>query len=77
MAEKWVKQERQCMCEQYTEEHLLQCCSGEAISITHSVCVSVALVIQHAMSMHHMVIGGMHCSVFQQCLINGMIKKKK
>ena len=29
------------------------CCSGKAISITYSECVSVALVIQHAMRMRH------------------------
>ena len=29
------------------------CCSGGAISITHSECVSVALGIQHAMCMCH------------------------
>jgi hypothetical protein len=29
------------------------CCSGRAISITYSKCVFVALVIQHAMHMHH------------------------
>jgi hypothetical protein len=29
------------------------CCSGKAISITHSECVFVALGIQHAMRMHY------------------------
>jgi hypothetical protein len=29
-----------------------QCYRGEAISITHSECVSVALIIQHAKRMH-------------------------
>ena len=32
------------------------CCHGKAISITYSECVFVALVIQHAMHMHHIVI---------------------
>jgi len=63
MADKWVKQERHCVCTRNTEQHLHHCCSGKAISITYSVCVSVAIVIQHAMSMHHMVTGGMHCSI--------------
>jgi hypothetical protein len=33
-----------------------RCCSGEAISITYSECVFVALSIQHVMSMSHVVI---------------------
>jgi hypothetical protein len=32
------------------------CCGGKAIRITYSKCVSVALVIQHAMRMRHIVI---------------------
>jgi len=32
------------------------CCHGKAISITYCECVFVALVIQHAMYMHHIVI---------------------
>jgi hypothetical protein len=32
------------------------CCSGQALSITHSDSVSVALVIQHAIHMRHIVI---------------------
>ena len=32
------------------------CCSGNAVSITYSECVFVALVIQHAMQMCHIVI---------------------
>jgi len=63
VADKWVKQERYCMCKHNTEEHLQHCCSGKAIGITYSVCMSVALVIQHAMCVHHMVIGGMYFSV--------------
>ena len=33
-----------------------RCCHGKAISITYCECVFVALVIQHAMYMHHIVI---------------------
>jgi len=36
-----------------------RCCSGKAISITYSECVFLALGIQHAMHMHHIVICGL------------------
>jgi hypothetical protein len=32
------------------------CCRGKAISITYSECMSVALVISHAMRMHHIIL---------------------
>ena len=35
------------------------CCRGKAINITHSECASVALGIQHAMCMRHIVICGL------------------
>jgi hypothetical protein len=38
------------------------CCSGKAISITHSECVLVALVILHAIRMSHVVICGLSAS---------------
>ena len=34
------------------------CCSGKAITITYSECVSVALVIQHEMRMRHIGLSG-------------------
>jgi hypothetical protein len=35
------------------------CCSGKAISIKYSECVFVALVIQHAKRMRHIIICGL------------------
>ena len=48
---------------------------GKAISITYSVCVSVALVIRHAMRVRLIVICGLAgCTIFfPQYLINGTI----
>jgi hypothetical protein len=37
------------------------CCSGKAISITYSQCVSVALCIQHAMCMPHIIVSSAAC----------------
>ena len=56
-------QERQSTCKRNTQARSCNhCCSGNTISITYSECVSVALVIQHAMHMRHIVIYGLPLS---------------
>ena len=51
------KQERKCTYKRNTEAYFRNlCCRGKAISITHSECVSVALVIQHAKSMRRIIL---------------------
>jgi hypothetical protein len=53
--------------------------SGKAASITYSECVSLALIIQHAMHMSHIVISGLPgCTIFfSHYLINGTIIEYK
>ena len=54
------KKDRQCMYKHNNGVCLCyHCSSGKAISITYSECVSVALVIQHATYMHHIVTCGL------------------
>ena len=42
-----------------------QCCSGKQISITYSECVFVALGVQHAMRMHHIILSSVACQALQ------------
>jgi hypothetical protein len=54
------------------------CCSGKATSITQSLCVFVALGIQRAMRMHHVICGLPRFRIFFPLfLINGTIFGKK
>ena len=52
------------------------CCSGKAISITYSECVSVAVYIQNAKRMHHSVFCCLSgCNIVPRYHKNGTIKK--
>ena len=55
------------------------CCSGKAVIITHSECVTVALGLQHAMGMRHIVICGpvLFYNIFPYYLLSGKILEKK
>jgi len=78
MAEKWVKQEKQCMCKRNTEDHLHHCCSGKAISITYSVCVcSHSYPACNVLAPYGHLWHALLYPVFQHCLIKGMIFRKK
>jgi hypothetical protein len=51
-----------------------QCWSGKAISITYSECVSVALAIQHAKHMRHIILSSVvytNLPFYSHYLING------
>jgi len=46
------------------------CCSGKTISITQPVCLFVALFIQYAMRMHHIILPSVAChSVQYSCTL--------
>ena len=75
-----VKRDRQLTHKSNIEAHRRNhCCSGKAIGIAYSECVSVALVIQHAMRMRHIVICGLSgCKIFfPHYLINDTNLEKK
>jgi hypothetical protein len=59
-SDRMYKQERQCTCKRNVEAlSYKHCCSGKAISITYSECVSVALDIQHAKCMHRIILSSL------------------
>ena len=53
------RQDRHCTYNVTMRRPCNHCCSGKVISITYSECVSIALCIQHAMRMRHIVICGL------------------
>jgi purine-cytosine permease-like protein len=55
------------------------CCRGKTKIITYSVCLSVALGIQHANSLRHIVISGVSVStvLFTHCLVNSTTYVKR
>jgi hypothetical protein len=54
-----LKPNRHCTYNNTEECSYNQCCGGKATIIANNEHVSVALVIQHAMHMHHIVICGL------------------
>ena len=59
------KNDRQCTYECNSDARSLNhCCRGKTLSVTYSECVSVALVIEHAMCMRRIVICGLTVPYF-------------
>jgi len=60
------KQDRKCTSERNIEARsCYHYFSGTTISITYSLCVFVALVIQHAMRMRHIILSSVACRAVQ------------
>jgi len=56
------KQEMQCMYKHNIKVRPCNiCCCGKAVPITYSECVSVALVIQHAVCIYHIILPSVAC----------------
>jgi hypothetical protein len=53
------------------------CCSGKAMSVTYSECVSLALGIQHAMRIRHFILSSVCTIFFPRYFINGTIYEKR
>jgi hypothetical protein len=75
-------QERQCMYIQHNTEARSRnhCCRGQAVSITYSECVFVALVIQHAKRMPLIILSSVASPILQyfpHYLIKGTIFGEK
>jgi len=63
-----------------TTHSLNHCCVGKLTSVTYSECVYVALVIQHATRMRHVILSSVACPAllfFPHYLINGTILGEK
>jgi hypothetical protein len=57
-----IKQEWKCVYKRNIETRLRNhCCRGKALSITYSRCMSVALVIQHAKFLPHIILSSATC----------------
>jgi hypothetical protein len=60
------KQEKQCTCKRNIEADSCNLCSSwKATSTTYSGCVSVAIITQHAMRMHRIILSSVACQALQ------------